>query len=95
MSGDHSRLEVVGGIKVLLHNKCQNAEIVVTVIKGVKRSLLGIVEIRKMNLIAISRNNGIFDPFCEFSLFDSLGKTARDIKNFFEKECQALLFVCT
>ena len=78
VGADHSQLEVIGESQVQLSNKCRSFKTVVSVMKGAKRNLLGVVEIRKMNLLAvlnsISKTNEMFDPYIEFpALFSSLG----------------------
>ena len=75
---NHSELEVIGESEVLLSNKGLEIEALVSVVRGTKRNLLGILEIRKLNLLAvvnsISNESNVFDPYSEFAhLFKGLG----------------------
>lgn len=77
--GANSRpLEIVGDCEVELSNKCISVNALASIIVGSRRNLLGIIEIRKLNLLAIVRSlinvPSRFDPFVEFpKLFEGLG----------------------
>ena len=78
MGVNNSELEVVGESKLLLTNKRIAVTALVSVVKNVKRNLLGIAEIRNLNLLAIvnsiEKEKRDFDPYKTFpQIFEGLG----------------------
>ena len=78
VGANHERLEIVGESDIDLNSKGRQIARTVSVIKGAKRNLLGIAEIRRLNLLAVVNSLAMvgnsFDPMREFpSLFDGLG----------------------
>ena len=78
VGANNKKLEVLGESTVDLTNKGKTVPTLVSVLKGAKRNLLGVAEIRKLNLLAVvnslSTSTKKFDVFQEFSeLFEGLG----------------------
>lgn len=77
LSADGSKLDVVGEANVSIKSKHKSIDTTVSVVKGAKRDLLGVEQVRDLGLLAIV--NAVcrksFEPFVEFAkLFEGLGK---------------------
>ena len=65
---DNNRLNVMGTSSVGIASTCRGIHTDIYVVKGSKRNLLGLPEIRQLNLLAVTNNWSleIFDPLKEF-----------------------------
>ena len=99
IGADSSPLKVVGESVVELNNKGLITTAVASILENATRNLLGIAEIRKLNLLAIvssiQPNCKAFDPYGVFpELFEGLG-TMPDVYRVVMKEDVTPFRICT